>query len=204
MFTGLVEQVGRILEVRERRQVRELDVQAPDWEQPLALGESIAVDGVCLTVSQIGSQGSFSIQAIAPTLERTTAGDWSAGRAVNLERALRADARLGGHIVQGHIDATGTVTRVERSGENVAIDIRLPDVVAEVTVLHGSIAVDGVSLTVSELPEENVARVALIPHTWEHTNLSRLQPGSKVNLEGDMIGRFVVSYLKRWALPALD
>ena len=204
MFTGLVEQVGEISAVRNQGQLRELDVYAPDWDQPLTLGESIAVDGVCLTVTRIDQDGGFSVQAIAPTLRRTTAAEWTTGRAVNLERALRAGARLGGHIVQGHIDAVGVVSRVEQSSDDVQVDISLPDVVAEITVLHGSIAVDGVSLTVSELPEDNLARVALIPHTWKHTNLSRLQPGSRVNLEGDLIGRFVVSYLKRWALPALD
>jgi riboflavin synthase len=143
------------------------------------------------------------VQVITPTLERTTAAEWINGRVVNLERALRAQDRLGGHLVQGHIDATGTVLRIEQAGEDLEIELQLPEVVAEVTVLHGSIALDGVSLTVSDLPRDDVARVALIPHTRQHTNLSRLEPGTRVNLEGDLIGRFVVGYLKRWALPAL-
>jgi riboflavin synthase len=202
MFTGLVERLGRIAEVQQRATLREFNIRTAGWDQPLALGESVAVDGICLTVAGLLEDG-FLVQVITPTLERTTAAGWTAGRAVNLERALRAQDRLGGHIVQGHVDGTGSVLRVEHLDDDVLIDIQLPEIVAEVTVLHGSIAVDGVSLTVSDLPEDDVARVALIPHTWEHTNLARLQPATRVNLEGDLIGRFVVSYLKRWALPAL-
>jgi riboflavin synthase len=202
MFTGLVEQVGLIAAVVERGDLREFTITAPAWDEPLTPGESIAVDGICLTVAGLADE-SFSVLAVVPTLERTTAGQWTRGRAVNLERALRADGRLGGHFVQGHVDAVGSVKRVQRAGDDVQLDIQLPAVVAEVTVLHGSLAVDGVSLTVSELPEEDVARVALIPHTLKHTNLARLQRAALVNLEGDLIGRFVIGYLKRWALPAL-
>jgi riboflavin synthase len=202
MFTGLIERLGRIGDVRQHTTVREFTIRTSGWDQPLVLGESIAIDGICLTVAGMVDDG-FVVQVITPTLERTTAAEWINGRVVNLERALRAQDRLGGHLVQGHIDATGTVLRIEQAGEDLEIELQLPDVVAEVTVLHGSIALDGVSLTVSDLPRDDVARVALIPHTRQHTNLSRLEPGTRVNLEGDLIGRFVVGYLKRWALPAL-
>jgi riboflavin synthase len=104
--------------------------------------------------------------------------------------------RLGGHTVQGHVDGVGRVTAVAHRGEHVLVDVTLPPDVAEVTVLHGSIAIDGVSLTVNALPAPGCAQVALIPYTWEHTNMGRLEPGSTVNLEGDMLGRFVVHYLK--------
>ena len=202
MFTGLVEQVGLIESVKERTDLREFTIGGASWRDPLTLGESIAVDGICLTVAAM-SADAFTVQAILPTLERTTAGSWDEGREVNLERALRADSRLGGHFVQGHVDAVGSVVRAHSAGADVQLDIQLPAVVAEVTVLHGSIAVDGVSLTVSALSDDDVVRIALIPHTLEHTNLNRLQRGSLVNLEGDMLGRFVTGYLKRWALPAL-
>jgi riboflavin synthase len=201
MFTGLVEQIGRISAVQPLTNARAFEISVPEWTDALTIGESIAVDGICLTVMAL-QPGGFRVQVVAPSLERTTAGEWQTGRPVNLERAVRADGRLGGHLVQGHIDATGSVQRLQRVGEHVHVDIRMPEIVTEVTVLHGSLAVDGVSLTVSELPEENVARVALIPHTWKHTNLARLERAARVNLEGDLIGRFVVSYLKRWA-PAL-
>ncbi len=203
MFTGLIERTGRIDNARELDHAREFTVTVPEWDDQLAAGESISIDGICLTVAGLVDQG-FRVQAVKATLDRTTAGEWDSGRSLNLERALRASDRLGGHIVQGHVDATGDVVGLQRVGESVLLDVLLPEVVAEVTVLHGSITVDGVSLTVSELPEEDVARIALIPHTWNHTNLSRLVPGVRVNLEGDLIGRFVVGYLKRWALPALS
>jgi riboflavin synthase len=159
-------------------------------------GDSINVDGVCQTVIAL-AEGGFAVEAMAPTLARTTFGSLRAKRRVNLERALTLSSRLGGHLVQGHVDGVGIVKAVRRSGEHVLIDVEMPETVAEVTVLHGSIAVNGVSLTINELPAENVLQVAIIPHTWEHTNFSELQAGSEVNLEGDMIGKYVVEFMKR-------
>jgi riboflavin synthase len=196
LFTGLVELVGRIASVQERAQFREFTIEAPGLPSSLSVGDSVAIDGICLTVTQ-RTASSFQVQAVGATLERTTAGEWVDGRQLNLERALRADARLGGHFVLGHIDGVGTVLRLEVAGDHAMLDVELPEAVAEVTVPHGSIAVDGVSLTVSALPTESSARVMLIPHTWAHTNLSRLKAGDRVNLEGDLLGRFVVQYLKR-------
>jgi riboflavin synthase len=196
LFTGLVECVGRVAGVQERAQFREITVEAPEIASGVAVGDSVAIDGVCLTVTA-QSAATINIQAVGTTLERTTAAEWVTGRALNLERALRADARLGGHFVQGHIDGMGTVLRLQAVGDHVVLDVELPESVAEVTVPHGSIAVDGVSLTVSALPTERSARMTLIPHTWTHTNLSRLKAGDRVNLEGDLLGRFVVQYLKR-------
>jgi len=137
------------------------------------------------------------VAAVEATLSRTTAAEWQPGRQVNLERSLRAGQRLGGHFVQGHVDGLGAVQQVQKAGAQVVIDVSLPEIVAEVTVLHGSITIDGVSLTVSELPGNDMARVAIIPFTWSHTNLARLVPGSTVNLEGDLIGRFVIEHLRR-------
>jgi riboflavin synthase len=198
MFTGLVEEVGTIASVEPFANGRRVRVHANRVLDDLAVGDSIAVDGVCQTVVSTDDAG-FTVEAIGTTLSRTTLGALQSGDDVNLERPLAAGARLGGHFVQGHVDAVGTVRAVQRHGEHVLMDVDVPAVVAEVTVLHGSIAIHGVSLTVNALPAPGVVQVALIPHTWEHTTLRRLAPGSPVNLEGDLLGRHVVEYLKRRA-----
>lgn len=195
MFTGLVEAVGSLAAVREQGDVKLVRIAAPLAAQ-LRVGESVAVDGVCLTVVHQDAT-EFDVQVVAATSARTTAAEWTPGRQVNLERSLRLGDRMGGHFVQGHVDAIGSVRRLQHSGENMLLDVELPELVAEVTVLHGSIAVDGVSLTVSALPEEDVAQIALIPHTLQETNLRRLSKGARVNLEGDLLGRFVANYLRR-------
>lgn len=195
MFTGLVETVGSIARIQDVDGGRSIDIRC-EFARELKLGDSVSIDGVCMTAASLTTE-SFTVHAIEATLSRTTVGEWAVERPVNLERAMRAGDRLGGHFVQGHVDATGSVVNMARSGTEVLVDVQLPPTVAEVTILHGSITIDGVSLTVSELPAPDVARVALIPYTWTHTNLSRLQPGAAVNLEGDMLGRQVVAYLKR-------
>ena len=195
MFTGLVETVGAVRAMRVADGTRIIDIEC-QFAGTLQPGDSVSIDGICLTAIALTDAG-FTVQAIETTLGRTTVGEWQPGRRVNLERALRAGDRLGGHFVQGHIDAIGRVHEVRRSGSELLVDVELPDPVAEVTTLHGSIAIDGVSLTVSELRDPAIARVALIPYTLTHTNLARLAPDSRVNLEGDMLGRFVVNYLKR-------
>jgi riboflavin synthase len=202
MFTGLIEEVGRLAAVEPTERGLRIRIAAQRVVADLEPGDSITLDGVCQTVVAVGDSG-FAVEAMAPTLARTTLGALQLNQPVNLERALRLSGRLGGHLVQGHVDGVGIVREVERPGEHVVIDIELPEVIADVTVLHGSIAVNGVSLTVNDLPAENVVQVAIIPHTWESTNLSALQPGSAVNLEGDMIGKFVVEYLKRRGIHAV-
>lgn len=196
MFTGIVEEVGTVRGIEAVQNGRRLTIGAHQVMVDAAIGDSIAVDGVCQTIVERTAE-EFVVQAIATTLGRTTLGDLGPGDVVNLERPLAAGARLGGHFVQGHVDAVGTVRRVEREGEHVLLDVETPAVVREVTVLHGSIAMHGVSLTVNALSADDVVQVALIPHTWMHTNLHRLVPGSRINLEGDLLGRFVVEYLKR-------
>lgn len=197
MFTGIVERIGTVRSAEAVRNGVRFGIEAgADYLAPVGLGGSIALDGVCTTV--VALEGDvFHVEAIGTTLSRTTLGTFAPGRKVNLERPLALGGALGGHLVQGHVDAVGTVRAVTREGEHVLLDVAMPDEVADVTVLHGSITVDGVSLTVNALPGPDVFQVALIPHTWEVTNLSRLAPGDGVNLEGDMIGRFVVHYLSR-------
>ncbi|HSJ25466.1 MAG TPA: riboflavin synthase [Longimicrobiales bacterium] len=197
MFTGIVTAGGVVTDIEELDDARRLVIETPvGFLDDARTGDSIAVDGVCQTVVALTDR-SFTVEAIGTTLGRTTFGEFEPGRHVNLEAALALGERLGGHLVQGHVDGVGRVLSVERTGEHVLLTVALPDVVADVTVLHGSITIDGVSLTVSALPAPGSAQVALIPYTWAHTNLSRLEPGSTVNLEGDMLGRFVVHYLKR-------
>lgn len=196
MFSGIVEEVGVVRDIQPLEGGRRLRIGAEGVLADLQPGDSISVDGVCQTVVETDA-GGFVVEAIGTTLSRTTFGAYSLGDPVNLERSLQFGERVGGHLVQGHVDAVGDVTSVERVGEHVLLDVRIPPVVAEVTTLHGSIAINGVSLTVNAFPSQDVAQVALIPYTWDHTNLSRLEPGSQVNLEGDMLGRFVVNYMKR-------
>jgi riboflavin synthase len=198
MFSGIVEAVGRIRDAEPLDNGRRFLIEAP-FARELADGDSVAVEGVCLTATARGPDW-FEVEAIATTLSRTTLGRLEPGAGVNLERALALGDRLGGHLVQGHADGVGEVVGLERDGEHVLLDVALPAVVAEVTVLHGSIAVNGVSLTVNAMPAANVAQVALIPYTWEHTTLRTLGVGDGVNLEGDMLGRFVVHYLNRSGL----
>ncbi len=190
MFTGIIEEVGRVLEVSPLGNGRAIRIGASAILPGLGLGDSVAVDGVCLTVTALREDG-FEMESVATTLERTTVGDFEPGRRVNLERALALGARLGGHLVQGHVDGVGEVVAVRPLEELVLIDFTLPAEVAPATVLHGSIALDGISLTVNDLPAEGVAQVSIIPFTLEHTAIGDLRVGRRVNLEGDLIGKYV-------------
>jgi riboflavin synthase len=202
MFAGLVEELGTVSAVSGRDAGLRLTLLARRILEELAIGDSIAIDGVCQTVVA-RNEVSFDVETIATTLSRTTLGELRAGDVVNLERALAFGTRVGGHLVQGHVDGVGTVRSLLPRGEHVLVEVQLPVQVAEVTVLHGSIAIQGVSLTVNALPGDDVAQVALIPHTWQHTNLHKLRSGSRVNVEGDLLGKFVVQYLKRNVAPGV-
>jgi riboflavin synthase len=190
VFTGIVEEVGTLRDVREAGNGVVFTIAADEVRSGLGLGDSVAIDGACLTVTAL-PDGAFTVQAVGTTLGRTTFGRFRAGRRVNLERALALGQRLGGHVVQGHVDGLGEVTSIRREEELVLIEFTLPDDVAAVTVLHGSITVNGVSLTVNDLPRPGVCQVSIIPFTWEHTNLADLAVGDAVNLEGDTIGKYV-------------
>jgi riboflavin synthase len=195
MFTGLIEQVGEVESVRQTDAGRELRVRAPFND--LVAGESIAVNGACLTVREFGP-GWFDAAAVLTTLERTTIGGWRAGTRVNLERSLRATDRLGGHIVQGHVDCVGVVASRELAGDAVLIDLSLPASLQPLFVLHGSIAVDGVSLTVNELKPGGL-QLSLIDYTLRHTTLGDLRTGSRVHIEADIIAK----HLRRLLEPYL-
>jgi riboflavin synthase len=187
MFTGIVDAVGRLAAVALNNGV-ELRVKAS--YKGVKKGESIAVNGACLTVERV-VKGGFTVHAVATTLGRTLIGEWKKGRAVNLERALRATDRLGGHFVQGHVDGVGTVDKVASKGDALLVDVRVPAEVAETTILHGAITVDGVSLTVNAIPRTGVVQVSLVPFTRAHTTLGKLGSGDRVHVEADVLGKYV-------------
>ena len=194
MFTGIVEEVGTVEEVRAEGNGAVFTIAAETVREGLGIGDSVAVDGACLTVTSL-LDGAFTVQAVGTTLGRTTFGGFGAGRRVNLERALAFGARLGGHLVAGHVDGVGRVLRIEPREELTLIDFSLPDEVVGVTVLHGSITLNGISLTVNDLPAPGVCQVSIIPFTWDHTAIGGLREGDPVNVEGDMIGKFVRNLL---------
>jgi riboflavin synthase len=199
MFTGIVEALGRVGVVRESHGGRRLGVTVPDepaWR--LALGESVAVSGVCLTVVD-SAPGSLGFDLAEETLRVTTLGGVGAGDPVNLERPLRFDGRLGGHLVLGHVDGVGRVTRVHPEGDGMRVDVEVPVRLRPLLIPKGSVAVDGVSLTVAAL-EDDAFAVALIPHTLAVTTLGRRRPGDPVNLEMDVIGKYVRGFLEQWQL----
>lgn len=190
-----------MLEVSPLGNGRAIRIGAETVLPGLGLGDSVAVDGVCLTVTAVLEHG-FDVESIATTLERTTLGDFAPGRRVNLERALALGDRLGGHLVQGHADGVGEILGVRPLEELVLIDFTLPGEVAPATVLHGSIALNGISLTVNDLPAQGVGQVSIIPFTLEHTAIGDLRAGDRVNLEGDLIGKYVRRLLGAPALAA--
>lgn len=197
MFTGLIEEVGLVRSVEADAGGRTFDIGGALILDGLEVGDSISVDGVCQTVVA-RVEAAFRVQAVASTLARTTLGGFERGRRVNLERSLALGDRLGGHIVQGHTDETGRVVALADHGGHLLIDISYSPALAQATVLHGSIAVSGVSLTVNALPSAGTFQVSVIPHTREHTNLHDLVIGDEVNLEGDIFGKHVVRVLGYW------
>ena len=193
MFTGLIEEIGIIESVSESPAGREIAIRSSFTG--LADGESVAVNGACLTVRS-RRDGSFTVAAVTTTLDRTTIGAWKEGQRVNLERALRADGRLGGHIVQGHVDAVAVVASVDRTRDALLVDIDLPDGLSDMVVPLGSVAIDGVSLTVNALTGDRL-QVSLIEYTLNHSALGDLQARSRVHVETDIIGK----YVRRLAAP---
>lgn len=187
MFTGIVTAVGSVAKAVLDGGLT-LTIRAS--YKGLRKGESVAVNGACLTVERVVN-GGFTVHAVETTLGRTLLGEYAAGRPVNLERALRVTDRFGGHFVQGHVDGVATVERKAKQGDAVALDLRVPREVAEVTILHGSIAVDGVSLTVNALPGPGLVQVALVPFTRARTTLGRLAAGDRVHVETDVLGKYV-------------
>ena len=187
MFTGIIDTLGTVAASEPLGEGRRLTLSAP-WAGSLALGESVAVDGVCLTVVEAGAD-SFAVEAVRETVALTTIGSWAPGRRVHLERALAIGDRLGGHFVQGHVDCVGTVQTLERQGENRYIAVTLPSG-RELAAPRGSIAMNGVSLTIFRVAPDGV-ELSIVPHTWRATAFPDLAPGDGVNIEYDLIARYV-------------
>jgi len=195
VFTGIVETVGRVAALELQGEVAHLAVDAPAIAEGVRQGDSVAVNGGCLTVTRL-EDGRFHFEAVRETLERTSLGALRAGSRVNLERALRADARLDGHIVQGHVDGTGRIRALERHGDDVRLFVECGAEILDGLVEKGSVAIDGVSLTVVGLDVSGFD-VALIPHTLEATTLGERRPGDRVNLEADVLGKYVRRHVER-------
>jgi riboflavin synthase len=191
MFTGIVEEVGRIARIEQRSENRRVTITAEKSPKELKTGDSIAVSGVCLTALDI-KPGSFCADLAPETWERTSFSRVHEGALVNLELPMKADGRFGGHIVQGHVDGVGRLIALERiaDSENWWLRVELPRQVEKYTVYKGSVCIEGISLTVAEI-EGSTCTVAIIPHTVEMTNLNSLKPGDPVNLEADLIAKYV-------------
>jgi riboflavin synthase len=192
MFTGIVTAVGTVREVL--RDEAGLTFRIGARYRGLRRGESVAVDGACLTVEQTGP-GWFSVHVVATSLGRTRFGAYERGHRVNLERALRIGDRLGGHLVQGHVDGIGRIRQARSEGDARLIDIEVPEVVARISIPLGSITVDGVSLTINATPAPGIIQVSLIPFTFQHTTLGGKEVGDAVHVEGDTIGKYVAQLL---------
>ena len=189
MFTGIIEELGRIRSVEQRDDNARLVIEARLVTEDIHEGDSIAVNGVCLTALDV-NKGSFAADVSRETLNRSTLGGLRPGAPVNLERSVTPMTRLGGHLVQGHVDARGKFLSATDHGGSWTVRIAYPPEIARYLVLKGSVAVEGISLTIAEL-KDDYFEIAIIPKTWEVTNFSQLQPGDGVNLEADVIAKYV-------------
>ena len=205
MFTGIIEGVGRVASLEANAEGGKLRVDlsgAADIPSGMKLGDSIAVNGCCLTVTEFDAKH-FSADLSGETLRRTSLGEMAAGEPVNLERPLAAGTRLGGHFVQGHVDGVGRVEALTQEGENWWLAVRVPPELRRYVAEKGSIAIEGISLTVARW-EDGVASIALIPFTYHHTNVHSLRPGDAVNLEVDILAKYVESLLSKGAEPTRE
>ncbi|MDQ1707023.1 MAG: riboflavin synthase [Pyrinomonadaceae bacterium] len=189
MFTGIIEELGRVTSSEQRGENARFIIAAQLVTEDLHEGESVAVNGVCLTALDV-SDHSFAADVSRETLDRSTLGKLQPGAPVNLERSVTPVTRLGGHLVQGHVDARGEFLGAEDFGGSWTVRIAYPPEIARYLVFKGSVAVEGISLTIAELTDEYFA-IAVIPKTWQLTNFSQLQPGDAVNLEADVIAKYV-------------
>lgn len=202
MFTGIVEETGVVEGVKPTDQAIQLTVRPRLCAQGLKVGDSLAVNGCCLTAVQVTGRGARKLvrfDLLQETWRRTNLQHVRPGSLVNLERSLRADSRLGGHFVTGHIDGVGRIRRWERSGQDWVLDLDAPAEVMRYVVFKGSVAVDGISLTVAEVLKGGL-RIWIIPHTWEVTALREREKGDAVNLEADLVGKYVEQMLGRMDL----
>ncbi len=193
MFTGIIKSVGTIANITSLDDGKEISI-ASDFADEVNIDQSISINGVCHTVTAC-DVNTFTVQSVAETLRKTNIGDLQKNDLVNLERSLRPDQLLDGHIVQGHVDATGYIKKIEQEGTDWLFTVEYPREYSNLIVGRGSIAIDGISLTVAN-EQDNTFTVAIIPYTYEHTNLNAKEVGDTVNLEFDVLGKYVVKYLE--------
>jgi len=193
MFTGLIEEIGKISAITQISGGIRFKISAEKVFDDLKIDDSIAINGICLTVTKFENNG-FYCDAVGATLTKTTLQNYSVGEEVNLERAVRLSDRLGGHLVQGHVNGVGTVKQIVKLGENYFVEITVPHELKKYLVDEGSIAVDGISFTIANL-EEEIFGISVIPHTWKNTVLKNRKPGNKVNIETDIIAKYVEKLL---------
>jgi riboflavin synthase len=189
MFTGLIEEIGNVGEVKTIAGGKRIRIRCSKILSDLKIDDSVCVNGVCLTAVKV-EPDSFWCEAVGDTLNKTTISSLQINNNVHLERALKLSGRLGGHLVQGHVNCTGVITKIQRLGDNYSLEIQVPDNVRKYIVDEGSIAVDGISLTVAEV-RDNAIRISIIPHTWNNTTLNEKSAGSKVNIETDILAKYV-------------
>lgn len=193
MFTGIIKDTGEVARVTDKGGIRRLLIGTHLNVSKMDIGASIACDGCCMTIVD-KEGGCFAVEATSETLAKTTLGDWKEGTKINLEQSMKLGDELGGHIVTGHVDGTATVEAVEPDGDAHRITLRVPDELAQYIAPKGSVSLNGISLTVNEV-QGSTFGVCIIPHTWEVTNINRWKPGAKVNLEVDMLARYVARIL---------
>ncbi len=194
MFTGLVEETGIVKKISDMTNGKRIVIAAKNVLTDLKIGDSVAVNGVCLTATEI-SENCFTVEAVGETLEKTTVGNLSPGCMVNLERAMSAGQRFGGHIVQGHVNGIGKIQHLSQRGENWLMEVVIPEELMRYIVPEGSITIDGISLTVATLKSNKVG-INVIPHTYENTNIKQKSIGEPVNIEVDVLAKYVENLLK--------
>lgn len=202
MFTGLIKETGKIRKIIDKGRDREIEIQCLKILRDLYIGDSISVNGICLTVRSWSSEG-FTCDISFSTLNTTSLKYLNTGDMVNLENSLTPHDKLGGHFVSGHVDCTGKILKMERIGRSYLIELELPSDIRDFVALKGSIAIDGISLTISEVKGESFS-VVIIPYTYENTNLSNRKPGDIVNIEVDMLARYIVNFLQVRQIDNID
>lgn len=195
MFTGLIEEVGIIGGIQSVSKGKSLLIQARRIQGDLQVNDSIAVNGVCLTATRV-LKDAFEVTAVEESLQTSTLGRLDKGAPVNLERALTLNDRLGGHLVQGHVDGVGTLVSIQSQGVETRITVQLPDHLMLYTIVKGSIALDGISLTIADISGSRI-RVSVIPHTWQNTTLQKASMGSEMNVEVDFFAKYIEKFLRR-------
>lgn len=198
MFTGIIECIGQVEAVHQHGANLQFEISAP-FTSELKIDQSVAHNGVCLTVDGFTKNGNYTVTAIAETLRKTNLGTWKLGQRVNLERCLQAGARLDGHIVQGHVDTTAKLLNITPENGSWLLRFSLPTG-DQLLVPKGSICINGASLTLVDVDNYEFS-VALIPYTWEHTNLSLLKPGDPVNIEFDILGKYMLAWIQKFGNP---